>query len=387
MKRLLNIAGGVLSLLVLAALVAALALTFGGLQKVDEPTSQAFQSPIKTPTPHLPEGTPTPQPYFWAEKIKVAEEIKLVTGEQASFYAWSPASDSILIGIHNGQMIEGSNVTYLLTDLWKISIREGKSQKLATNAHGARWLYDSERIVYLTLTDAEHADVYVIDSDGRNARRIVRGDHAPVFPVESETIMFVKDRSLWLANADTGTVSETSLPVNLTKEAERGSNVYLPSPDGKRVAYIEDRTLFILNTEDSARTQVAKEVWEGAFSQPNLAWSPSGHELAYTNLKRPTCLWVYTLGDSTPQKLVCGDETELFQWPAWFPDGNVLIFSRYPTGTDKYFRVYVINRDGSSLKDLTGNLGPQKFLGLSPDGQKFVFSRDGDIWVALLATE
>jgi Tol biopolymer transport system component len=65
----------------------------------------------------------------------------------------------------------------------------------------------------------------------------------------------------------------------------------------------------------------------------------------------------------------------------------VLIFSRYPTGTYKYFSVYVINKDSSSLRDLTGDLGSQKFLGLSPDGQKYAFSRDGDIWVAFLVTE
>jgi len=61
MKRLLSIAGGLLGLLALGALVVALALLFGGLGRSTEPASQAFQSPIETPTqlPYPPSATPT----------------------------------------------------------------------------------------------------------------------------------------------------------------------------------------------------------------------------------------------------------------------------------------------------------------------------------------
>lgn len=64
MKRLVSIAGGLLGLLALGALVFALALTLGGLQRGTEPASQVFQSPIETPTqpPYPPPETPTPPP-------------------------------------------------------------------------------------------------------------------------------------------------------------------------------------------------------------------------------------------------------------------------------------------------------------------------------------
>jgi hypothetical protein len=62
MKRLLNIAGGLLGLLALGALVIALALAFGGLGRGTEPAPQAFQPSIETPTlpPYPPPATPTP---------------------------------------------------------------------------------------------------------------------------------------------------------------------------------------------------------------------------------------------------------------------------------------------------------------------------------------
>lgn len=62
MRRFANIAGGLLGLLALGALVVALALMFGGLPREVKPASQAFQSPIETPTqpPYPPPAIPTP---------------------------------------------------------------------------------------------------------------------------------------------------------------------------------------------------------------------------------------------------------------------------------------------------------------------------------------
>jgi len=62
MRRLVNIMEGLVGLLVLGVLAVALALTFGGLQKKAKPASQAFQSPIETPTqpPYPPSATPMP---------------------------------------------------------------------------------------------------------------------------------------------------------------------------------------------------------------------------------------------------------------------------------------------------------------------------------------
>lgn len=88
MKRLLNITGGLLGLLVLGAIATALALMLGGLQRGVNLSSQtlrspieAFQSPIETPTPpgqgtpratHTPpRGTPTNLPPM-AAKATVA---------------------------------------------------------------------------------------------------------------------------------------------------------------------------------------------------------------------------------------------------------------------------------------------------------------------------
>ena len=57
MRRLANTMGDLIGLLVLGALIITLALTFGGLPREAKPASQAFQSPIQTPT-QLPHPLP-----------------------------------------------------------------------------------------------------------------------------------------------------------------------------------------------------------------------------------------------------------------------------------------------------------------------------------------
>ncbi|MCS7221395.1 MAG: hypothetical protein RML36_08790 [Anaerolineae bacterium] len=61
MKRVPNAIVGLLGLLALGMLAVALALMFEGLRRDAMPASQAFQSPIETPTqpPYPPPATPT----------------------------------------------------------------------------------------------------------------------------------------------------------------------------------------------------------------------------------------------------------------------------------------------------------------------------------------
>ena len=80
MKRLLNVVGSVLGLLIVGLLILALSMSYRGSSKDTQPASSAFKSPIQSPTPR-PGATPTPRAGLSSPPISkdLAEPIQLTT--------------------------------------------------------------------------------------------------------------------------------------------------------------------------------------------------------------------------------------------------------------------------------------------------------------------
>ena len=80
-------------------------------------------------------------------------------------------------------------------------------------------------------------------------------------------------------------------------------------------------------------------------------------------------------------------------WPNWSPDHHQIAFVRgsneYPRGTPTRYRVFVMNADGSDVRQLTfdddfpdgGDHGRPEF---HPDGERIAFDHAGDIYEVLL---
>jgi TolB protein len=60
--------------------------------------------------------------------------------------------------------------------------------------------------------------------------------------------------------------------------------------------------------------------------------------------------------------------------PAWSPDGQKIAFVRF---ADRNFEVYVVNADGSGLRNLTRNAAWDSWPVWSPDGRRIAFLRGG----------
>ena len=71
--------------------------------------------------------------------------------------------------------------------------------------------------------------------------------------------------------------------------------------------------------------------------------------------------------------------------PAWSPDGTKLAFRSMLTGVGgDYGRIFIINRDGSGLRQLTPEVGPSDYkfddgATWSPDGTRLAFTRSGEL--------
>jgi len=63
--------------------------------------------------------------------------------------------------------------------------------------------------------------------------------------------------------------------------------------------------------------------------------------------------------------------------PAWSPDGSRLAFVSRRSGDEE---IYVAGADGSGVKRLTRNAGPDLSPAWSTDGRRLAFSREAEIW-------
>ena len=65
-------------------------------------------------------------------------------------------------------------------------------------------------------------------------------------------------------------------------------------------------------------------------------------------------------------------EANLDGWPAWSPDGKRIVFSRRVSDR---FQLFVMNRDGSSARQLMDTAGKSVNPRWLPDGSKILCSR------------
>src|SRR6266511_3957003 len=255
--------------------------------------------------------------------------------------------------------------------------------------------------------DAQHAwlaaEIYLMDGDGSNVRRVTENAYSDGFPALSPDrtrIVFDSNRlraegepfntsDLFVMNAD-GT-GQTSLV--------RGSSATW-SPDGKRIAFhasasgtskpinqlpgaaTTDSDIFVMNIADFLKKRARpKNITNNpAAIDDDPDWSPKGQKIIFTshaitdNTDNHVTAEIYLIdadGKSKPTRLTNNTEEE--RAPAWSPDGKRIVFSCRRGGTD--LEICVMNADGTGQAQLTDNTIGDLSPSWSPDGGKIVFHR------------
>ncbi|MEU1390437.1 MULTISPECIES: amidohydrolase family protein [unclassified Nonomuraea] len=160
------------------------------------------------------------------------------------------------------------------------------------------------------------------------------------------------------------------------------------SPDGRRLAFVTDRTgtlnVWVRDLDTGADRQVTRLTDSAALS---VRWSPDGNEIAY--LDQDGALWVVEVSTGDRQKIY--DATFEPGRPTWSPDGRTLAMAavvpysrRYREGLSKILLVdratgagtYVDPAPHRSLQT-RGDDGPV----WSPDGTMLAFAMESLLWV------
>lgn len=179
-------------------------------------------------------------------------------------------------------------------------------------------------------------------------------------------------------------------PEGYTRIDPGGEYVYLNpawSPDSQQIAYTRcaryDKEkgrnstsceLFVMTIDDRATRQLTNnQVYDG---QPS--WSPDGTQIVYRREEASgdSLRVIDVAGASDVEILACPRSC---QTPAWSPRDNGIAFQMFDAATGGApSNVYLIQADGSALRQLTQDSQPVWRPRWSPDGQQIVFHRAAD---------
>jgi Tol biopolymer transport system component len=247
------------------------------------------------------------------------------------------------------------------------------------------------------------AEIYLMDGDGTNPRRLTENSYAdglPSLSPDGTRIVFDSNRlraagepfntsDLFVMNAD-GTGQ---------KPLVRGSSATW-SPDGGKIAFhasasgtgqpinflpgaaTTDSDIFVMNVDDFLKNRARpKNITNNpAAIDDDPDWAPKGQKIIFTshavtdNTNNHVTGEIYLIdanGTGKPIRLTNNAEEE--RAPSWSPDGRRIVFCCRRGGSD--LEICVMNADGTGQVQLTNNTIGDLTPSWSPDGKKIVFHR------------
>lgn len=252
------------------------------------------------------------------------------------------------------------------------------------------WSPGGNHIVFQSNRFDGIEQIFIRNIDGTGEKQLTFTDeanHTPVFSPDGTKIAFQSERDgnreIYVMNAD-GT-NQT----RLTDEETEDSHPKWSS-DGRQIIFDSVRAnpelgyenVYIMNADGSGVARVTERKEVDSYS----SLSPDGSRVIFRRIL------------PTGGKIESGRNSEVFimdrdgshvvnlssnpafdGYPSWSPDGKWILFASNRDGeTFDEFNIYLIRPDGSGLKRLTetipGVLQARQMI--SPDGKKIVFNRD-----------
>ncbi|MFO7587229.1 MAG: hypothetical protein R6X22_04060 [Gemmatimonadota bacterium] len=234
------------------------------------------------------------------------------------------------------------------------------------------------RVAFRRRTADGASDIWMIDSDGENLRRLTRDSsivYSPALSPGGDHLLYVSyvggGPVVYEKNLETGAVRTIS--------AEEGLNVTpVYSPDGSRILYarsIGDHTeLFELQRQPLCCGR--RVTYTNVGETLNASYSPDGRRIAITSspLGLPH-IYVLPLDSREPSivsRYVYGERGYATS-PDWSPTGDRIAYQAWIDGT---FQVLTVNPDGSDRRVLTSR-GSNEDPSWAPDGRHLVFASTG----------
>ena len=234
---------------------------------------------------------------------------------------------------------------------------------------GERGPFDSQ-IAFLSTRGGRFKDVYVMDANGENVRRVTNDNTLNLSPSWSPDA-----RSLVLTSYQRGNPDLYSVGLSggrlLRLSSLRGLNLGGRwSPDGHYIAvtveYDGNPEIALLNPDGSLLRRLTDH-WAVDVSP---SWSPDGRQIAFCS-DRSGAPQIYVMdanGGGVHRVSTAGNYNTS---PSWAPKGDRIAYASRLGGR---FQIFTVKTDGSDPHQVTDSGGSNEDPSWSPDGRYLVFS-------------
>ena len=197
-----------------------------------------------------------------------------------------------------------------------------------------------------------NSDIYVMDPDGKNQRRVTKHpaeDGLPSWSPDGKKIAFVSNRNegyiqIWVIDVD------GKNPIRLT------SGVWDQKPDGQKIAYQASRKkalniekwnyeVYVMDADGSNKRRLTHHPrFDG-----HPPWLPDGKKIAFSSNREDNLAEIYVMdADGRNQKRITHNfrDTEEKSMPTWSPNGKRIAFVHD-------HQIYVMDSNGENQRRIT----------------------------------